>query len=460
MTTFDVDLFVIGAGSGGVRAARIAAGHGARVAIAEDYRCGGTCVIRGCVPKKLLVYASRFSDDFEDARGFGWFVNEPRFDWTTFIAAKDAEIARLEAIYCALLERSRVELFRDRATVIGANAVRLETSRRTITAERILIATGATPNIDPALLGREHVITSNEAFALTAFPERIVIVGGGYIAVEFAGIFHGLGARVTLVHRGEKLLRGFDDDLRAGLGHAMQSRGITIHANSVVKQIDKTASGFAAVLSSGDAIAADQVMYAIGRTPNTRQLGLGSTGVRLRDNGAVAVSDFSQSSVRSIFAVGDVTDRKALTPVAIREGHAFADTVYAGKPWSVDYATIPTAVFSTPEIGTVGLAEHEARALHGAIDVYKASFRPMKAILAGRDERMFMKMVVAHESQRVLGLHIIGPDAAEIVQMAAIAIRLGATKADFDATMALHPSAAEELVTLREKWVAPGEAAG
>ncbi len=460
MTAFDVDLFVIGAGSGGTRAARIAASYGARVAIAEEFRCGGTCVIRGCVPKKLLVYASRFAEDFHDAPGFGWSLDQPTFNWRALISAKNTEIARLEAIYQSILKQAGVALHAERAVITGPHSVRLETSGRTVSAARILIATGAAANLDMTVGGIGHAITSNEAFDLAELPEHIVIVGGGYIAIEFACIFHGLGARVTLIHRGDKLLRGFDDDLRVGLASAMQARGITIRANTRISQIAKHAAGLTATLITGETIEAEQIMYAIGRAPNTAGLGLASADVIVRDNGAIAVSDTQQTSQPTIFAVGDVTDRVALTPVAIREGHAFADSVYGGKPTLVDYQTIPTAVFSTPEIGTVGLSEHEARAHFPNIDLYKARFRPMKAIVAGRDERMTIKLIVDGDSQRVVGVHILGPDAAEIVQMAAISLRLGATKADFDATMALHPSVAEELVTLREKWVAPGEAAG
>lgn len=460
MTAYDVDLFVIGAGSGGVRAARIAAGYGAKVAIAEEFRFGGTCVIRGCVPKKLLVYASRFEEEFTDAAGFGWSVGDPTFDWAKLIAAKDAEIARLEAIYRNVLARAGVDVFQERATIERPNAVRLVNSGLTITAAKILLATGAKPNLDAGLPGIEHVITSNEVFHLPEQPRRIVIAGGGYIAVEFASIFNGLGSDVTLLYRGEKILRGFDEDLRDALTTAMLNRGIRIVTNDIFTSIEKTSFGLSGTLKSGEVLQADQIMFAIGRTPNTSDLGLANAGVVTHMSGAITVNAESQSSTPSIYAVGDVTDRVALTPVAIREGHAFADSVFGKKLWTVDYNTIPTAVFSTPEIGTVGLPEHEALRVHGTVDIYKTSFRPMKAILAGRDERMFMKLIVDHASQRVVGVHIIGPDAAEIVQMAAIALRLGATKADFDATMALHPSAAEELVTLREKWVAPGEAAG
>jgi glutathione reductase (NADPH) len=460
MLEFDYDLFVIGAGSGGVRAARIAASHGARVAIAEEYRIGGTCVIRGCVPKKLLVYASRFTDEFEDAEGFGWSLEGARFDWQSLIAAKDNEIARLEAVYGATLAKFNVELFAERATVAAPHGVKLTQSGRTVSAKAILIATGGRPNLDENLPGIEHVITSNEAFHLKEIPRRVVIAGGGYIAVEFASIFKGLGADVTLIYRRDKILRGFDEDLRNALTTAMTSRGIHIIAGHIFTRIEKTQTGLAGHITGGEVVEADQIMFAIGRSPNTAGLGLEGVGVKLSGNGAVAVEGTWQTSVPSIYAVGDVTDRVNLTPVAIREGHAFADTVFGNKAWTVDYKAIPTAVFATPEIGTVGFSEHEARAQYGDIDIYKASFRPMKAILAGRDERMLMKLVVERASDRVVGVHILGPDAAEIVQMAAVAIRMGAKKSDFDQTMALHPSAAEELVTLREKWIAPGEAAG
>jgi len=460
MADFDYDLFVIGAGSGGVRAARIAASHGARVAIAEEYRVGGTCVIRGCVPKKLLVYASRFKDEFEDAAGFGWSLEPPQFSWASLIAAKDKEIARLEAAYRATLARHKVDVFAERAVIASPNAVRLLKSDRTVSAKVILIATGDHPNVDASLPGIERVITSNEAFHLEELPRRIVIAGGGYIAVEFASIFNGLGADVTLIYRGDRILRGFDEDLRDGLTKAMAHRGIRVITGHVFTRIEKTSAGLAGHITGGDKLEADQIMFAIGRSPNTAALGLEGAGVKCDASRAVVVDNASQTTVPSIYAVGDVTNRVNLTPVAIREGHAFADTVFGGKAWTVDYETIPTAVFATPEIGTVGLAEQEARARYGAVDVYKGSFRPMKAILAGREEHMAMKLVVEAASDRVVGVHILGPDAAEIVQMAAVAIRMGAKKADFDQTMALHPSAAEELVTLREKWVAPGEAAG
>ena len=452
MSEFDYDLFVIGAGSGGVRAARIAAGYGARVGIAEEYRFGGTCVIRGCVPKKLMVYASRFRDDFEDAAGFGWSVPKASFDWPTLIANKDAEITRLEGIYRRNLDNAGVTVFAERAAVEGPNAVRLQSENRVVTAGKILVATGGTPNLDVDLPGIEHVITSNEVFHLDSMPERIIIAGGGYIAVEFAGIFAGLGAETTLLYRGEKILRGFDDDLRDGLSEEYARRGINVVTGQVFTNIEKVGGVLRGTLTDGDVIEADQIMFAIGRSPNTDGLGLEAAGVALRRNGAIAVDDHSRSSTPSIYAVGDVTDRVPLTPVAIREGHAFADEVFGGKAVSVDHDLIPTGVFSTPEIGTVGLAEHDARERFSEVDVYKSRFRPMRGTISGRDERMLMKLLVNGANQKVIGCHIIGPDAAEIVQMAAIAMKMGATKADFDNTVALHPSAAEELVTMREKW--------
>ncbi|MEQ1695825.1 MAG: glutathione-disulfide reductase [Hyphomicrobiaceae bacterium] len=454
MTTSDYDLFVIGAGSGGVRAARIAATHGAKVGVAEEYRVGGTCVIRGCVPKKLLVYASRYRDEFEDAAGFGWSVGEPSFDWANLIANKDTEIARLEAAYRRNLERAGVALIESRAVIEGPGRIRLTAMDKVVTAKTILIATGARPYRDASIPGIEHAITSDEAFHLTALPKSIVIVGGGYIAVEFAGIFNGLGSQVTHVHRGEKILRGFDDDLRVDLAADMTRRGIKQHLPATLAKVETVGDGFRAMLSTGDAVACDAVMVATGRVPNTAGLGLEAAGVELGLNGRIMVDGKSQTTVPGIYAVGDVTDRVNLTPVAIREGHAFADSLYGGKPWSTDYDFIPTGVFSTPEIGTVGLSEDAARAAYAQVDIYKTRFRPMKAVLAGRDERMLMKLVVDAASDRVVGCHVLGPDAAEMAQMAAIAMRMKATKADFDATMPLHPSAAEELVTLREKWVA------
>ena len=453
MHKYDYDLFVIGGGSGGVRAARIAAGYGAKVAIAEEYRYGGTCVIRGCVPKKLLVYASRYRDEFEDAPGYGWSVGASTFDWPTLIANKDMEIARLEAIYRRNLENVGVETLVTRAVLEGPHRVRLVGPGRTVTARTILIATGGSPNRDRNLPGIEHTITSNEAFHLKGLPKRVVIVGGSYIAVEFASIFNGLGAETTLLYRGEKILRGFDDDLRDGLTGEYQKRGIRIVTGNVFTRIENTAAGLAGHLGDGGVLEADQIMMATGRSPNTAGLGLEKAGVGVAPAGAITVDAESRSTVPHIYAIGDVTNRVNLTPVAIREGHAFADTVFGNKPWRVNYEIIPTAVFSTPEIGSVGLSEADARGRGHTLEIYKIRFRPLKHTLSGRDERATMKLVVERATQHVLGVHILAPDAGEIVQMAAIALQARATKRDFDATIALHPTAAEELVTMREQWV-------
>jgi glutathione reductase (NADPH) len=449
----EVDLFVIGAGSGGVRAARIASSYGARVMIAEEYRVGGTCVIRGCVPKKLLVYASRFADEFEDAAGYGWTVPAPSFDWHALIANKDREIARLEAAYTANLERAKVDIVKSRAELIDRNTVRLAATGETVRAERILIATGAAPHHGAAIAGIEHVISSNEAFHLEQLPKRILIQGGSYIALEFATIFNGLGSEVTVVYRGDNILRGFDDDVRTHLRAELEKRGIRILCRRLVEAIDKVEHGLCVELSDHEDIVVDRVMFAIGRRPNVAGLGLEAIGVTMGPTGAIAVNEYSQTSVPNIYAIGDVTDRINLTPVAIREGHAFADSVYGGRPTAVDHADVATAVFSEPEVGVVGLAEVEACRLFAKVDVYKSVFRPMKATLAGRDTRMFMKLVVDGSTDRLLGCHIVGPEAGELAQLMAIAVKMKATKADLDATMAVHPTAAEELVTMREKAV-------
>ena len=458
MSEFDFDLFVIGGGSGGVRAARIAAGHGAKVAIAEEYRFGGTCVIRGCVPKKLLVYASRFRDDFEDAAGFGWSVSPPSFDWPTLIANKDAEITRLEGLYRSGLERAGVAIMQARAELADAHTLTVQPGNRKVTARTVLVATGGRPVV-PDVPGAGHAITSNEAFHLDALPKSILIVGGGYIAVEFACIFNGLGVDTALLYRGPKILRGFDEELRDHLTEELFKRRIDVVCNAEIAAIDKGWTHLKVTLKDGSTVETGKVMYATGRAPNTKGLGLEAAGVRLGDKGEIVVDAYSRSSVESIYAVGDVTNRVNLTPVAIREGHAFADTLFGNKPTAVDHELVPTAVFSTPEIGTVGLPEAMARERYPILDVYKARFKPLKHTLSERDERMFMKLLVDGDSERVVGCHILGADAAEIVQMAAIAMRLGAKKADFDATMALHPSASEELVTMREKWVPPVKAA-
>jgi glutathione reductase (NADPH) len=450
MTQFDYDLFVIGGGSGGVRAARIASKHGAKVAIAEEHRVGGTCVIRGCVPKKLFVYASQYAEAFEDALGYGWTSDKVAFDWATLIENKDKEIDRLNKIYVRNLESAGVEILHERAVLEDAHTVHMA-SGRSIRARIILVATGATAFVPPDLPGREFAITSNEAFHLERLPRRIVIVGGGYIAVEFAGIFNGLGVETILIYRGEKILRGFDDDVRHHLAAEMQKKGIEIRTNADVASLARSGDGVRVTLKDGTAFGAGQVMFATGRVPNTAGLGLEHAGITLDAHGAVPVNEISQTKVDNIYAVGDVTNRVNLTPVAIREGHGFADTVFGKKRVVVDHALVPTAVFSQPEIGTVGLTEAQARAA-GSVDIYKTSFRPMRHSLSGRDERMMMKLVVDGKTDRVLGCHILGPDAGEMAQLLGIAITCGATKAQFDATLAVHPTAAEELVTMREKW--------
>jgi glutathione reductase (NADPH) len=451
MADHEVDLFIIGAGSGGVRAARIAAGYGARVVIAEEYRVGGTCVIRGCVPKKLLVYASRFHDEFEDAAGYGWALDEPVFDWTKLIANKDREIARLEAAYVTTLERAKVALVRSRAVVEDTHTVHLLASGERVRAKHILIATGAAPHLGAEIAGLRHVISSNEAFHLEVLPKHILIQGGGYIAVEFAGIFRGLGSQVTLVYRGENILRGFDDDVREHLRSEMERRGIAIITKQTVDAVEKVEHGFCVELSDRKSFVVDRVMFATGRRPNISSMGLEAADVRIAKNGGIAVDEFSRSSAPNIYAVGDVTNRVNLTPVAIREGHAFADTVFGGKPTAVDHGNVPTAVFSEPEVGVIGLTEATARERLFKVDIYKTSFRPMKMSLAGRDTRAFFKLVVDGETDRVVGCHIVGPDAGEMIQLVGVAIKMKATKSDFDAVMAVHPTAAEELVTLREK---------
>ena len=451
MSGFDYDLFVIGAGSGGVRAGRIAARYGAKVAVAEEYRVGGTCVIRGCVPKKLFVYASKFAEDFEDALGFGWTSEKVSFDWATLVANKDREIDRLNKAYIRNLEAAGAELIHERAVVEGPNTVLLASGRK-VTARYILVATGATPFVPRHLPGHELAITSNEAFHLEKLPSRIVIVGGGYIAVEFAGIFSGLGVETVLVYRGGQVLRGFDDDIRNHLAGEMKKKGIEIRTHADVSSIESSGTGVRVTLNDSAQFGAGQIMFATGRIPHVEGLGLDRVGVEMTPHRAVKVDEYSRSSVPSIYAVGDVTNRVNLTPVAIREGHAFADTVFGGKDVKVDHSLVPTAVFSQPEIGTVGLTEEQARQGYRAVDIYKTSFRPMKHTLSGRDERMLMKLIVDGESDRVLGCHICGPDAGEMAQLLGIAVRMGAKKSDFDATLAVHPTAAEELVTLREKW--------
>jgi glutathione reductase (NADPH) len=458
MADYDVDLFVIGAGSGGVRAARVAGAYGARVMIAEEYRIGGTCVIRGCVPKKILVYASRFADEFEDAAAFGWTLQRPSFDWPHLIANKDREIARLEAAYVTTLERNKVTIARTRAVIEDVHTVRLTDGKR-VRADKILVATGGAPSMGAEIAGLQHVISSNEAFHLKALPKRILIQGGGYIAVEFACLFAGLGSQVTLVYRRNNILRGFDDDLREHLRAEMEKRGIKIVTQQTVVAVEKVDHGYCVELADNAELVVDTVMFATGRHPNVKGLGLETIGVKIAENGGVAVDAFSRTNVENVYAVGDVTNRINLTPVAIREGHAFADTVFGNKPTSVDHDNVPTAVFSSPELGTIGLTEAKAVEQLGVVDIYKTSFRPMKYGMAGRDSRMFMKLVVDGSNDRVVGCHIAGPEAGEMIQLIGIAVKMGATKADFDATMAVHPTMAEEIVTLRDKAMSYGRAA-
>jgi glutathione reductase (NADPH) len=459
LAEFDYDLFVIGAGSGGVRAARLAAELGARVGIAEEYRVGGTCVIRGCVPKKLLVYGSRYAGEFEDARGFGWTCEDPRFDWPTLIHNVRREVDRLNGAYTRTLEKAKVDRFLARASLESPHVVRIAGRDDTLSAKTILVATGAHPFI-PNLPGKEHLITSNECFELEELPGSIAIVGAGYIGMEFASIFAGLGVAVTVLYRGEQILRDFDMDLRDGLAEAMRDRGVDLRMNADIAAIEKDGAACRVQLKNGDSITADLAMAATGRVPNSAGFGLQQIGVNLGWNGHVVVDEFSKTSVDNIYAVGDVTDRMQLTPVAIHEANAFAETLFNDNPTPVDHSFVPTAVFSEPELGTVGFTEEKARDMCRAVDVYKSRFKPMRGTISGRDEKMLMKLVVDAETDKVLGCHVLGGDAAEIVQMAAIALRLGATKAQFDATRALHPSAGEELVTMRHKWEPPAPVAG
>ncbi len=447
--SFDVDFFVIGAGSGGTRAARIAAGHGARVAVAEESRIGGTCVIRGCVPKKLYVYASRFRDEFEDAAGFGWRVGPASFDWQTLVAGKEREISRLSGLYRQGLNRAGARVIEERVVIDGPNAVRLASGER-VTARHILVAVGGWPSL-PAIPGVEHAVSSNEIFDVPNFPKRLVVIGAGYIAVEFSSIFSRLGSQVTLLFRGEEVLRGFDKDMRAEARQALALAGVDVRPGTLPTAIEKAGEALRVTLSDGGPLEADTVLVATGRAPLTQGLGLEKAGVALDKAGAVIVDSRSNTNVPSIHAVGDVTNRLNLTPVAIREGHALADHLFGGMDAMVDHTHAPTAVFTTPEIGTVGLTEEEARAIYATVDIYKTRFRPMKATLSGRDEKTVMKIVVDGDTDRVLGVHVFGHDAGEMAQLLAIPIRMGATKADFDATMALHPTAAEELVTLRTR---------
>jgi len=448
MTDFDYDLFVIGAGSGGVRASRIAASHGAKVAVAEEFRIGGTCVIRGCVPKKLLVYGSHFAEELQDAAHYGWSVQGMSFDWNVLRDTVLRDVDRLEAAYTSTLDNNKVEHFHERATVAGPHLVKLASGRE-ISAKYILIAVGAWP-VMPDFVGNEHCITSNEVFHLPALPKRVVIQGAGYIALEFAGIFNALGCHVTVVNRSDAILRGYDEALRDRLLQITMTRGIEYKFNCPIKLVEKQADGSLMItVGDHDPFPADAVMVATGRRPKTAELGLESAGIALGAGGEIPVDEFSKTTCDSIYAVGDVTDRVQLTPIAIREGHAFADTVFGGNPRSTAYDCVPSAVFSQPPLASVGLTEGQARNQYGNVKVFTSDFRPMKNVFASRHERGLYKLVVDAGSDRVLGVHMIGPDAPEILQSAAIAVRAGLTKADFDSTVALHPSMAEELVLMR-----------
>ena len=446
MKQYDFDLFVIGAGSGGVRASRMSAGYGARVAVAESSHLGGTCVNLGCVPKKLMVYASSFSAAAEDAAGFGWTVPPPTFDWATLIANKDREIERLNGIYRGLLEGSGVRIIEGRAKLVDRHTVEVDGER--FTTGHILIATGGRPFKAP-IPGVEHCITSDQLFHLEKQPKKILITGGGYIAVEFAGIFNGLGTEVVLNYRGPVFLRGFDDDIRATLAEEMRKRGVDLRFNTLVERIERTDIGYAATMNTGDVVEADQHLIAIGRVPNTAGLGLEEVGVDLSERGAVVVNNRLESSVPGIFAIGDCIDRIALTPVALAEGMAIAETLFNDNPTEVDYRDVPCSVFSQPSIGTVGLTEGEAREDGFDVEIYRSTFRPMMHTMSGRDERTMMKLVVDRPTDRVLGVHMVGTDAGEIIQGIAIALKAGATKKTFDRTIGIHPTAAEEFVTMR-----------
>jgi glutathione reductase (NADPH) len=449
MSGFDFDLFVIGGGSGGVRAGRVAASLGKRVGVAEEYRFGGTCVIRGCVPKKLFVYASQYSEHFEDAAGFGWTVGESTFSWERLIEAKDREIGRLEGLYRMGLENNKATIFESRAVLVDRHTVRIVKTGETVTAERIIIATGGAPSMPETLEGHELAISSNEAFHLKELPKAIAIAGGGYVAVEFANIFHGLGVETTLIYRGQEILSRFDGDLRRGLHKAMEEKGIRVILEDVFAKIAKDPDGrLTATTLKGEMLVIDQAMFAIGRRPHTADMGLEAAGVALDERGAIKVDAYSRTNVPGIFALGDVTDRVQLTPVAIHEAMCFIETEYKNNPTSPDHDLIATAVFSQPEIGTVGLSEEVAAKEFEELEIYRAEFRPMKATLSGRIEKMMMKLVVNAADRKVVGAHILGHDAGEMAQLLGITLKAGCTKDDFDRTMAVHPTASEELVTM------------
>ncbi len=448
MPEFDYDLFIIGAGSGGVRAARVAAGYGAKVAVAEEYRLGGTCVIRGCVPKKLLFYGAHFAEDLKDARRFGWNVPDCMFDWATLRDNVLAEVDRISGLYTQTLENRQVEILRERATLAGPHSVALA-GGKTVSAKYILVATGARPTI-PDVEGAQHGITSNEVFSLEKLPKRVVIAGGGYIANEFAGIFHELACEVTIINRSDKILRGYDESIRDRLLQISMTKGINFRFDAPIKKIGKNPDGSLTVFTgNGAPLVCDILLFAVGRRPNVEGLGLASAGVELNEAGAIRVDKYSKTNIDSIYAVGDVTDRIQLTPIAIQEGHAFADTLFGNKPRAVDYRNVPSAVFSHPPLAGVGMTEGQARNELGDIKVYTADFRPLKNVLAHRNERALYKMIVDAANDKVVGLHMIGSDAPEILQVAAVAVKAGLTKQDFDDTIALHPTMAEELVLLR-----------
>jgi glutathione reductase (NADPH) len=452
----DYDLFVIGAGSGGVRAARIASLAGARVAIAEEYRIGGTCVIRGCVPKKLLVYGAEFAQHLADARGYGWTVGETSFSWPALRDAVQKEVGRLSGIYSSNLAKAGVTAFEERAELVDAHTVKLMKSGSQLTAERVLIATGGRPYLPEGLPGLELGITSNETFHLPELPRRVLIVGGGYIALEFANIFSGLGSEVRVVHRGDRVLRGFDDDLRSHMHIESERAGIRLTMNATLTKIEAAGAARRVMLSNGDKVETDVVLFAIGRAPNTAGLGLDRAGVKTDPDGAVVVNEYSQTCVESVYAIGDVTNRMNLTPIAIRDGHAFADSIYNRRPTPIDHSSVPSAVFSRPPIGSVGLTEADARRSHEAVDIYRTSFRPMRTALIGGEQRTLMKLVVDAKTDQLLGVHVAGVDAPEMIQLAAVAVKAGLTKKQWDSTVALHPTAAEELVLMREKVGPPG----
>lgn len=457
---YDYDLFVIGGGSGGVRAARIAAQTGANVAIAEEYRMGGTCVIRGCVPKKFMVYASDFGKKIKQSAGYGWSVGEVSYDHAKFSAAMHAEVDRLSGLYMSGQKNAGVDVFEERAEFVDTHTLKLQKSGKTVTAEKILVAVGGSPwkPSEAELPGVEHTITSDEVFHIEDLPKHMVIAGGGYIAVEFAHVFAGLGVDVCLVYRGETVLRGFDYDVRTAVHEGLKEAGIRVITNTVFEKIEPLTDNdmaYRVSLDNGTHLDADTILMAVGRRPHTTGLGLETAGVETRDNGSIIVDKWSKTSAENVWAVGDVTDRVALTPVALREGHAFADTEFGGEPWNMDHDDIPTAVFTQPEVGTVGLSEADARKRFGEVDIYKANFRPMKNMLSGSGSRVLMKIIVKTSDQKVLGVHVVGDDAAEMIQAVGIAVKMGATKQDFDRTCALHPSVAEELVTMRQKYVPP-----